>query len=500
MPLPPLGQLFALFLFVLSVSAQLTTLTIGQTDSSVGYSAGWRTAIHDSQPFRLVDLLEADVQIALPNGTVSFQYIGFKRSGGAMYYVCLDCGLESNGSMLAVDAHDPAENGTQPSVELFSMANLDPTTPHSLTVFNFPDPRFQNTGQLTFDHLVASVSGNAVYQTMMIAPNPTASTPSSFSPTDSGTHPTFSFSPTSSSSSSIAPTPDTTPAPDTASTTTSAAVASTSSHLGTGSGEGSSTSVGVATTVVSTGAASATSSGAESAITVSPTRTASVAPSEPPASGRSSESLSATSAAPSSQGTVSTTPSSRARVPASVIAVVVVISVVAALSCALGIFILLKIRRLRLSQQSRTQGPPVLPEMSLPSLNFPSFRTQHRSYNSADSGSTESLHPSDSASFGPYQRDRSTVYLNVRAVSPAPVSPALPSSTMESWEDLEDQRLRNPFETEMRSVSSDDVTQLMAQRSANPFTDMVEQPQDRIRTLSGQAWIMRKPSLGQLGD
>lgn len=52
------------------------------------------------------------------------------------------------------------------------MDGLDPTTTHSLTVFNFPDPRFQDTGQLTFDHLIASVSDNIIPgQTMMINPS-----------------------------------------------------------------------------------------------------------------------------------------------------------------------------------------------------------------------------------------------------------------------------------------------------------------------------------------
>lgn len=51
------------------------------------------------------------------------------------------------------------------------MDNLDPTAIHSLTVFNFPDPRFQGTGQLTFDHLIVSVSDNAMGQTMMHNPS-----------------------------------------------------------------------------------------------------------------------------------------------------------------------------------------------------------------------------------------------------------------------------------------------------------------------------------------
>ncbi|KAF7982020.1 hypothetical protein HWV62_30266 [Athelia sp. TMB] len=135
--------------------------------------------------------------------------------------------------------------------------------------------------------------------------------------------------------------------------------------------------------------------------------------------------------------------------------------------------------------------------MSIPSLHFPSFRTQHQSYISAGSASTESLYPSDSASYGPYQRERSTAYLNVRAVSPALVSPALPSSTMDSWEDVEIQRPRNPFEAEISSISSDDTTEFMAQRTSNPFADMVEVPQERLR---GQPWILRTPSQGQLAN
>lgn len=63
-PVQLLSFLCFLFLFV---SAQINTIAIGQDNSDVQYSAGWRTAMHNGQPFRLVDFLEADVQIALPS-------------------------------------------------------------------------------------------------------------------------------------------------------------------------------------------------------------------------------------------------------------------------------------------------------------------------------------------------------------------------------------------------------------------------------------------------
>lgn len=176
--------------------------------------------------------------------------------------------------------------------------------------------------------------------------------------------------------------------------------------------------------------------------------------------------------------------------------VIIVISVFVGLSCLLGIFVLVKIQRLRRQRFDRTQGPPILPEVSVTStLNFPSFRTQNESNNSVRSSYTDSLEPNDSASFGPYQRTTSHVYLNVRTASPALISPALASSTMSSWEDLEQQRP----DSEMHSMSSNGVTEYTANRSPSSFSDMMMLEQERLRVLSGQAWITRKPSQGQLG-
>ncbi|KAF7971820.1 hypothetical protein HWV62_19819, partial [Athelia sp. TMB] len=437
MPLPPLGQLFSLFFFVLSVCAQLSTLTIGQNDSSVRYSAGWRTAIHDGQPFRLVDILEADVQIALPR---------YKRSKGAMYYACLDCGLETNGSMLTVDAHDPTENGTQPPTN----SNTSPTSSFSAT----------SSSPSIFDSPPNKLSASPSNKSATLETTPTITSAAAASPSPSGVGGGEGSSESAGGANTVVQT-GTTGAKS--SSEKSAIPVATTGTEGTTSSSG-----GSAISVAPTGTATAISTSGGSTVTVAPTGTTSVISPGAPTSGGSPEPFSATSSAPPSQGTVSTTASRRPRVPASVIAVVVVVSVAAALSCALGIFILLKIRRLRLSQRGGAQGPPVLPAMSIPSLHFPSFRTQHQSYISAGSASTESLYPSDSASYGPYQRERSTAYLNVRAVSPALVSPALPSSTMDSWEDVEIQRPRNPFEAEISSISSDDTTEFMAQRTSNP--------------------------------
>lgn len=80
MPLPPLSlRLFSIF-FVLSVYAQVAAQIIGQNDSSIEYSAYWRTSTHDGQPFRLVDEIGADIYVTLPSeysrcGSLVYQYI-----------------------------------------------------------------------------------------------------------------------------------------------------------------------------------------------------------------------------------------------------------------------------------------------------------------------------------------------------------------------------------------------------------------------------------------
>jgi len=39
-------------------------------------------------------------------------------------------------------------------VVLFSMLNLDPTAPHTLTVYNLPDVRFAKSGEITFQSII----------------------------------------------------------------------------------------------------------------------------------------------------------------------------------------------------------------------------------------------------------------------------------------------------------------------------------------------------------
>ena len=51
------------------------------------------------------------------NSTAVF-YQGFRVTGGALYFACVDCTSASDRGpdAVAVDAHDTTENGTQPAV------------------------------------------------------------------------------------------------------------------------------------------------------------------------------------------------------------------------------------------------------------------------------------------------------------------------------------------------------------------------------------------------
>lgn len=50
------------------------------------------------------------------DGTISASYLGFKRSRGAAYGVCIDCDGPVGGLFDIVDGNDPSANGNEPPV------------------------------------------------------------------------------------------------------------------------------------------------------------------------------------------------------------------------------------------------------------------------------------------------------------------------------------------------------------------------------------------------
>ncbi|KAI0670066.1 hypothetical protein C8Q78DRAFT_166294 [Trametes maxima] len=135
-----------------------STFRLNSTEA-VSFTRGWSVATfaEDGSQFAFANGLQDDVQVKLPTNSTAVFYQGFRIARGALYFACVDCGVPNTTQRLAnIDAHDSTENGTQPPETLFSFTDLDPTQQHILSVVNLPDPRFNNTSQLTFDSVIVT--------------------------------------------------------------------------------------------------------------------------------------------------------------------------------------------------------------------------------------------------------------------------------------------------------------------------------------------------------
>jgi hypothetical protein len=166
-----LFSLFVAFSQALPIPPTLSTqnITIAFNSSQVRYSPkNWEVISalpsESSQPFTFSNVIGASFGLVLPNGTVAVDYIGVPRSAGAAYAVCIDCDLvdETKGFWALVDGNQPDlvnDDQATPTV-FFSVVALDPTVPHTMTVTNIPDTRFDNTSQITFHSLNVTMADN----------------------------------------------------------------------------------------------------------------------------------------------------------------------------------------------------------------------------------------------------------------------------------------------------------------------------------------------------
>ncbi|OSD06057.1 hypothetical protein PYCCODRAFT_1464740 [Trametes coccinea BRFM310] len=153
----------------LLVAGEPQNVTLRLNSPLVSFTPGWKAATFPGTelPFAFADGQNEEVQVMLPEQTTTVFYQGFKVSGGALYFACIDCNsTDAPGPYIfEVDAHDSTENGTQPSTTLFSFTDLDPTRQHVLRVINLEDSRFNHTSQITFDSVTvvidSAVGGNA---------------------------------------------------------------------------------------------------------------------------------------------------------------------------------------------------------------------------------------------------------------------------------------------------------------------------------------------------
>ncbi|KAK7464436.1 hypothetical protein VKT23_006604 [Stygiomarasmius scandens] len=127
------------------------------------------------------DGLDANVTFTFPQPANAFYYYAFKRSGGGLYAICIDCD-PNNPNFEKIDALGP-DDGKEAPVLLFSKTFGDFGV-HEIILTNQNDTRRNpaGTSQITVDRFEIQVQGDSSDPSSFLS-----STPSSSSPTTSPT-------------------------------------------------------------------------------------------------------------------------------------------------------------------------------------------------------------------------------------------------------------------------------------------------------------------------
>ncbi|KAI9057136.1 hypothetical protein FKP32DRAFT_1681872 [Trametes sanguinea] len=295
----------------LLVAGEPQNVTLRLNSPLVSFTPGWKAATFPGTglSFAFADGQNEEVQVMLPQQTRTVFYQGFRISGGALYFACIDCNsTDATGPYIfEVDAHDSTENGTQPPTTLFSFTDLDPTRQHVLRVINLEDSRFNNTSEITFDSVTVvldpTAGGNAT--TSVTASTADSGATSSVlhgglqtitvTATDTGASPTSSTTrlpvqePASTSDSSNSSTTDANPPGVTQTTATQSASGTDANTPGSpqstaGAGTATATTLPTATAEPTSPANPSQSGGASGGSTTSPNGSATDTPSAPGAS------------------------------------------------------------------------------------------------------------------------------------------------------------------------------------------------------------------------
>ncbi|KAJ6627197.1 hypothetical protein B0H10DRAFT_1996001 [Mycena sp. CBHHK59/15] len=254
-------MLVTLYFLPLLPMTYAATQIICASDPTVSFTPGWSQAISQTTQdlFMLTDFFDASFTVSLPTSASSVSYIGYKRTGGSKYGYCIDCAGSSNTILKTAEGNDPSltDDADAPEVHmcypltldfypllqatLFSIF-LDPSTQHTLSIYNIPDDSFEGESEITFDHLLVSrssdpsptISNDPVPLTSVNLLTGTTSVPSTSTPGPTSVPSTSTPSTTSSigpSSSSSGPATDTV-LQSTPSSTTGTANASSSGVAG----------------------------------------------------------------------------------------------------------------------------------------------------------------------------------------------------------------------------------------------------------------------------
>ncbi|KAJ7139860.1 hypothetical protein C8R44DRAFT_765598 [Mycena epipterygia] len=234
------------------------TNIIYASDPSLVFSPGWSQeySLTTEDLYMQTNSLVATLTATLPSSASSVSYVAYPRAGGSMYGYCLDCDSDDDQEWILQTANgsDPSVTNTSVALEstIFSM-DLDPSTQHTLTVYNLPNPQSNDSSEITFDHLYVLVADDdtGIHPTS-IALNQTTQVPT---PTSSGvalssTQTSSSSSATASTTSSDDPPLNSIPSSTVGTANAASASASPSGTTGTTSGVSKSLIIGISVLAV----------------------------------------------------------------------------------------------------------------------------------------------------------------------------------------------------------------------------------------------------------
>ncbi|KAJ7357098.1 hypothetical protein DFH08DRAFT_473973 [Mycena albidolilacea] len=137
-----------------------TINVISASDPSILYSPGWSQEFFQStqDSFMEADGFNCSLSVTLPSNASSVSYVGFQRAGGSMYGYTLDC--ENRDCLLqTANGSDPTitDDASVSQSTLFTIA-LDPSTQHTLYVYNIPSDQPDGSSQVNLNNLNVDVS------------------------------------------------------------------------------------------------------------------------------------------------------------------------------------------------------------------------------------------------------------------------------------------------------------------------------------------------------
>ncbi|KAJ7492885.1 hypothetical protein FB451DRAFT_1504534 [Mycena latifolia] len=175
------------FLLPLPLTYAATTI-ISSSDPSVEYSPGWSQEYSQStdDSYMQTDTFPASLTATLPASASSVSFVGYKRAGESVYGYCLDCQGAAEATLQTANGTDPSVTNNSIALQstMFSM-DLDPSTQHTLTVYNLPIDGSDASSEIAFDHLSVLVADN---DTATLTGPVQDSTPTASASASSSTH------------------------------------------------------------------------------------------------------------------------------------------------------------------------------------------------------------------------------------------------------------------------------------------------------------------------